>query len=390
MWQSFHDAWWRLATSSRPHTFGQALGSGALRAGAAAYRCAVAARSLGYDRGWLPAARLPCRVISVGNLTVGGTGKTACVEWLARRLLAQSRRVAVVTHGYGGRAVRYALWLEGGRLLVEDLEGCASSPAEVPTPTPAVWRLADEPQLLALRLPGMPVLVGADRVASGRQACERFGADTVLLDDGFQHRRLARDCDIVLVSSHMPLGGWELLPRGPMREPLAAVRRAQVLIITKADESLATLGAMEERLQALAPAAVVAAAAHAPRALLDPRTGDEQPPRALEGCAVGLVSSIGDPDGFESTVRGLHAGIAWHRRFPDHHRYTAQDWAQVAAQAASGGASMIVTTEKDWIRLGAVAAAAPPAMPLRVLRVALTLLRGAEDLDARLAGVCAR
>ncbi len=369
MWRSLHDAWWRLATGSHPTSFRQALASCALEMGAAGFGAAVAARNLAYDRGWLPQARLPCRVISVGNLTVGGTGKTACVELLARRLLAQGRRVAIITRGYGGRAGPYALHQEGGQPLVDGA--------------------ADEPQLLAARLPEVPVIVGARRAAAGRTACARFAADTVILDDGFQHRQVARDCEIVLVSARMPLGGWALLPRGPMREPVAALRRADIVIITKTDDAFATLAAIEERLRALAPRAVIAAATHEPVALLDPRAGTERDPCELDGLRVGLVSSIGDPEGFEATVERLHGAVAWHRRFPDHHRFTAEEWGQVLACAAEGHPAAMLTTEKDWMRLRPLVEAAWPAMPVWVLRVRLALIKGAEDVHARLARVYA-
>jgi len=338
----------------------------------------VILRNLAYDRGWARQVRLPCRVVSVGNLTVGGTGKTACVELIARKLGVMGRRVAVLTRGYGGARRSYWLRASDGRLEVN---------GQVPA---GFDGLADEPQLLARHLPGVPVLVGARRERTGRLACRAFGADTVILDDGFQHRRVQRDCDIVLVHARTPLGGWVLLPRGPMREPMSALRRAHLVIVTKADEALETLGALGERLRALNPEAALVTAAHAPVGLVDGMSGERHEPSCLDGMRAGLVSSIGDPEGFEATVRRLHATVLWHRAFPDHHPYQAADWAAVCQRASAAGLDAVVTTEKDWVRLAPVAAAHPAPAPVWVLQIAMTILSGEEALDARLAGLHAR
>jgi tetraacyldisaccharide 4'-kinase len=376
--KSFHDAWWRLATQRQPRSFSDALACSALATGAALYQGAVALRNAAYDRGWLAQVKLPCRVVSVGNLTVGGTGKTTCVELVARKLQTMGQRVAVLSRGYGGAPRDYWLQADAGRLLLNG-EPLASADG-----------LADEPQLLAQRLEGVPVLVGRRRDRTGRLASTRFGAQTVILDDGFQHRRLARDCDIVLIHARMPFGGWRLLPRGPMREPLAALSRAHVLIITKADEALTTLGALEERLRSLNPEAALLTAIHEPAALRDALTGQPMDLRRLEGLRVGLVSSIGDPAGFEATVQRLHATIAWHRAFPDHYRYHPTDWTALGQHPQGLRPEAVVTTEKDWLRLQPVVGAQRPEVPLWVLGVRLKILHGEALLDARLAGLYAR
>ena len=379
MWQSLHDAWWRLATLDRPHSLPDALACRALQTGAAAYGAAVAMRNAAYDRGWVVPVRLPCRVVSVGNLTVGGTGKTACVELIAGKLAALGRRIAILSRGYGGRRGEYWLRWEGERLATHGVDGARGAD------------LADEPQWLARRLPGVPILIGRRRDRTGRLACGQLGADTVILDDGFQHRRLARDCEIVLVHARMPFAGWAMLPRGPMREPLTSLRRAHVLIITKADETLETVAALSERLRAFNRDAVVATAAHSPATLTNALTGERHPTTRLEGARVGLLSSIGDPAGFESTVRRLHASIAWHRQLPDHHRYRPEDWRAVAEATPGSRPEAIVTTEKDWVRLEAAArSGSAPAAPLWVLGVRMQLLSGEDDLDARLALLPAR
>ena len=379
MWRSLHDAWWRLATQDHPHAFSDGLALSALGAGSLLYGAAVGARNAAYDRGWAKAVSLPCRVVSVGNLTIGGTGKTACVALIARKLAGQGRRVAVLSRGYGGSRTDYVLQWEGGRLLVD---GQASEAAD---------GVADEPQLLARHLEGMPVLVGRRRDRAGRIACERFGTQVAVLDDGFQHRRLRRDCDVVLVHARMPFGGWDVLPRGPMREPMRALGRAHVIIVTKADEALELVGALGERLRTFNPEAVLVTASHRPTHLLDPLTGVRQEPQHLQGMRLGLVSSIGDPSGFEATIRQLQGTIQWHLAYPDHHAYQARDWSAIVEQTKRHPPQAVVTTEKDWIRLRACPMSRVPCpAPFQVLAIEMHIMNGETELDARLAGLCAR
>ena len=346
------------------------------------YGVAVSLRNAAYDDGWVRQVRLPCRVISVGNMTVGGTGKTACVELIARKLIARGRRVAILSRGYRGRKETYWLQWDGRALEVHRPSRAAQDAA---TTTVSRDGLADEPQLLARHLDGVPIVVGARRDRTGRFAHEVLGVDTVILDDGFQHRRLHRDCELVLIHARMPLSGWALLPRGPMREPLGALRRAHMIIITKADEALELLGAVTERLRALNPEATLVTTIHEPVGLFDGLSGERRTPDHLNGLRVGLLSSLGDPAGFEATVQRLHATMSWHRMFPDHHRYRAADWHAVIAQATAGSVDAIVTTEKDWVRLEPLVTASGPARaPLWVLQVRMKVMSGEAALDAGL------
>ncbi len=377
--RALHDAWWRLATQDRPASLSDALAAGLLQAGSLAYRAAVGFRNGAYDRGWAKTVELPCAVVSVGNLTVGGAGKTTCVELIVGRLTAAGRRVAVLSRGYGGRPGPYWLRWDRGRLTLNG--GELADPGTV----------ADEPQLLARRLPGVPVIVGPSREATGQLACREFGADTVVLDDGFQHRRVRRDCDIVLIHVRTPLAGFRWFPRGPMRESLTAVRRAHVAIITKADEALESVAALSERLRAINPELEVLSAAHEPVALVDPLSGLTQDPKPLAGHGVGLVSSIGDPEGFEATIRRLHASVVWHLAFPDHHRYQPADWDAIRRQVERRRPDALVTTAKDWVRLAPLLGRAEePQVPLRVLQVRMAILEGSDRLDDRLARVSPR
>ena len=379
MLKSLHDAWWRLAATDTPSSASDSVLLGALKGVSMLYRGAVALRNRAYDSGRAAPVRLACPVISVGNLTVGGTGKTTCVEALVRKLQRYGLRVGVLSRGYAGKR-RHPYWLlhQDGRVLVD---GQAEAQADV---------LADEPQLLAWHLPGVPIGVGPRRDETGWEAIERFKVDALILDDGFQHRRLARACDIVLISARMPLGGWRLLPAGPMREPLGALSRAHVIIITKADESLSTVSALREHLQSINPRAVVAAAAHEPVGLLDP-AGAPVPLARLERMPVGLLSSIGDPQGFADTICGLGAAIVSDAVYPDHHRYTMAEVRAALSAAAAAGAAHVITTEKDLMRLRPLLAELGPTQPtVWVLQIRMRFISGEDMLDARLAAVCGR
>lgn len=344
------------------------------------YGAGVALKNQAYDRGWLRQARLPCPVISVGNLSLGGTGKTACVEYLAAKLTRQGLRVCVLSRGYGARSTSpYWLVERQGRLLVN------GEPAASPD------GLADEPQLLARHVSGVPVVVGSRREQTGLMAYEELHAEVVLLDDGFQHRQVFRNLDIVLVNARMPLSGEHLFPRGPMREPLESLVRAHVIIVTKADQSLDMVAALQEQLKRFAPQALIAMAIHEPEGLRDWHTDEAVPLERVNGHRIALLSSIGDPEGFEQTVKQLGASVVSHAAYPDHHRYQPSEWDEVVRTAHASRADALVTTEKDLIRLaGFNDEGSGPSVPVWVLKIRMRMLSGEPALDDRLAGVCAR
>ena len=378
MKRALHDAWWRVATAP-PRSFTDSLLAGALTGAAALYRAGVTMRNTAYDRGWLRQVRLDCPVISVGNLAVGGTGKTTCVAYLAAKLRRQGKRVAILSRGYGGAHPQpYWLTWEDGGLQVN---GRAVATTD---------GLPDEPQLLASQLAGVPVLIGTRRERSGWLAREQWQVDAVVLDDALQYRRLARDCELVLVSARMPLDGWPLLPRGPMREPLSSLRRADVILMTKADQSMDRLAALTERLKTFNPRAILATAIHEPDGLWEAVTSEPVPLDRLAGSRVALLSSIGDPEGFEETVRRLGAAVVSHATYPDHYRYRVEEWQQIVQAAVSSGASAMVTTEKDLMRLRHVTRSSETVIPCWVLRIGMRFLSGEAELDARLAAVWTR
>jgi tetraacyldisaccharide 4'-kinase len=297
---------------------------------AAPYGLAVRLRAALYRRGWLRRRRLPVPVISVGNLTLGGTGKTPVVIWLVGRLLERGVRVAVLSRGYRRRS-------REPRLLVTDGRDLLAGPAEA----------GDEPHLIARRCPGALVAVGADRYALGQWLLERFPVDCFVLDDGFQHLALHRDEDLLLVDASAPADLEALCPAGRLREPLSAAARATALVLTRADGGrpveplLAALG------QAGAPAGAPILFRFAPGALVAVTAGREEPACSLAGRKVLLFSGIASPASFQTLAEGVGAVVADHRVFADHHTYRAADVSALLEQADRLGAERLVTTEKD-------------------------------------------
>ncbi len=277
-----------------------------------------------YTGGWRRRGRLACRVVSVGNLVVGGSGKTPAAAWLAEALHRRGHKVAIASRGYG-RRTRDVRVVSDGRHVQADVE-----------------RTGDEPLLLAAGAPGVPVLVGPDRARVGLRAISVFGVDVLLLDDGFQHHRLERDVDVVLVDGGLGLGNRAVLPRGPLREPLAALRRADAVGVVDGplppeDEAL---------LERTCPDAFRFRAVRRPVSLRSLRGGPAASPGALAGCDVGMLAGIARPAGLARTLRALGARVVAERTFPDHHRYRARD-----LDGLSREASHWVTTAKDAVKV---------------------------------------
>jgi tetraacyldisaccharide 4'-kinase len=312
----------------------------------AVYGGAVLLRGALYDAGVLRQARVPARVVSVGNLTVGGTGKTPAALWLAEALRARGRRVAIVARGYRKR--------RRGVVVV----GVDGKPRTSPEDG------GDEAVMLAHRFAG-PVLTGERRVDAARTACREFGVDTVVLDDGFQHRALARDADLVLLAEDP--AACRLLPAGSLREPPRALLRADAALIV--GEAMPSWLAIPPRLPAfrgrVRPDALVRA---------DGNQWRPEPLDALAGTGVVAVSGVARPERFVATLEGCGARVVRRLTFPDHHAYGAADVETVARAARHGRA---ITTEKDLVKLGG----RPGLEPLRALRVSLEVDEGERLLD---------
>jgi len=309
----------------------------------ALFAAGVQARSAARAWGWIRAERVPgLRVISVGNVLVGGTGKTPVVRALAERLLAQGRPVAILSRGHGREAT-------------------ADVRVEGP-PWPEAARCGDEPLMLARGLPAAKVWVGGDRVALARLAA-RCGSAVALLDDGFQHWRLARDVDVVVVDEAVGLGNGHLLPRGPLREPAWALGRASLLWVRAAETPVPVpWPSGVPRVRAL----------HGPRDLVDPE-GEVHPADVLRGRRVVGFAGIGRPSGFRRTLEGLGAEVVGFTGFPDHHPFRAEELRALERQASGAGA-WLVTTEKDRVRC-------LEGTKVHVLRLGVQVLEGEEVLD---------
>ena len=320
-----------------------------LAACAAVYGAAVRRRNRAYDEGRREVVRAGVPVISIGNITAGGTGKTPMAAHLACLLRDRGRRPAILSRGYG-RDPRSGL--------------------------------DDENRMLARLAPGVPLVVRLDRAAGAREAVERLGADVLLLDDGFQHRRLARDLDVVLIDALMPFGGGRLLPLGWLREPLDGLARAGAFVITRSDLADAEcLDAIRSQLRRHAPDAPVALAVHRPvgARLLAGGAGGGVALDSLAGGRWGAFCGIGNPEGFRGTLRALGVEPVPFRAFPDHHRYGPDELAGLIEAAARDGLSGLLTTEKDEEKVLA-ALPAQVAVPVVALAVRMELTEGGESL----------
>lgn len=307
------------------------------------YSWAMRWRNFRYDRGRTEIVSVEVPVISVGNLTLGGTGKTPLVEWLARQLGEGNRRVAIVSRGYGA---------ERGKQN-------------------------DEARELALALPNVPHVQNPDRVAGTQTAVAERGAQLIVLDDGFQHRRLARDLDIVLLDATEPWGHGHVFPRGTLREPLAGLARAQVIILTRANMlDPAARRMIQNRVAQLAPTAAWCEVQHGPDELIN-AVGEKLPISALAGQRLAAFCGIGNPTGFRHTLESSAGDIAAWREFPDHYAYTPKDVRSLSKLAQ--GVDLAICTRKDLVKLGTTSLG---DIPLWALSIRLQFLEGEEVFKA--------
>ncbi len=337
----------RAIVSGQRRGIGPALARAALRVLEIPYTVAVRWRNRRYDTGRCAVTRVDVPVVSVGNLTLGGTGKTPAVEWLARWFTEQSVRVALVSRGYGA---------EAGRANDEALE-------------------------LARNLPDVPHVQDADRVRGARQAIAEHRCQLVVLDDGFQHRRIGRDLDLVLVDALEPFGFDHVFPRGTLREPLSGWSRANALVLTRAELLDADQRArIRDVVLRHAPHAVWAEAMHAPESLESP-TGDHQPLETLTAQPIAAVCGIGNPAGFRHALVGCGYQVVATREFADHYPYTDADLTALATWADALDVAAVVCTGKDLVKIADRWSA---KTPLWALRSRLKFLSGQRELEAAL------
>lgn len=335
-----------------------------------------------YDKGILRHHTLGCQVISIGNLTVGGTGKTPVVEVFARDLQRMGRKVAILSRGYKKEEPPLVERLVSKLLLREK----RTPPRIVSDGKTLLLDSAlsgDEPYMLASNLPDVAVLVDKDRVKSGRYAINKLGCDTLILDDGFQYRALKHRVEILLVDSKNPFGNGYVLPRGVLRESIRNLRRAHYVFITKCEGSdNAQLKGTIRRFNARAE---IIECAHRARYLENVATTAHRELDFLRGLPVAAVSGIAAPEGFERELERRGARLVLRERYADHHRYTQQEIIDAVNRSRERGAEVIITTEKDAVRFPRLERC---DVPIYFLRVEIELLSGTEDFNACISRIC--
>lgn len=321
-----------------------------------------------YKKGMADIYTLPCHVISLGNITVGGTGKTPTALCLAAMIRDMGYRVVVLNRGYRAK------W-KGKIGVVSDGRKTYMTAAEA----------GDEAFLLAKNLPGVPVLIGADRAQTGRYAVHKLKAEVVILDDGYQHWRLARDMDILLVDAINIFGNNYMLPRGTLREPLSHIDRADVCLLTKVDQApKQNCDTIKETISLYNDHAIIVESIHKPRCFIEiadwyKGSGEGIPVEKMRGKKVTAVSGIGNPASFEQTIHDIGAVVVNSIRFPDHHDYSMLEMQNVMEKSAEDGIEAIIITDKDAVKIPPEIIHSNRAVQVFVLSIEISFQAGAEQ-----------
>lgn len=340
---------------------------------AVGFRVGVAIRAFAYREGWFKTRRLGRPVVSVGNLTLGGTGKTPLVVVVVRALAKRGLKPAILTRGYRRRRDADLVALE------------PHAPGEERTADPRT--VGDEPALLARLLPEVPIVVSSDRYRAGRLAEHRFDAGVHILDDGFQHLALARDVDIVAVDATRELSDWALVPAGRQREPCSALARADLVVLTRAE--LVDPLPLERRVRQINPRALIFHAVTRLGELADVTTGERQTPAAIlggRGPTFWAFCGIGNPGAFFADLRAWGFTVAGETAFRDHHVYRGAELYDLERRALRAGAAALLTTEKDAMNLPSDAGT---RLPIFACAIELELGEAQafeQELATRLAG----
>ena len=338
----------------------------------------VAIRYFLYRTGVLRRYPLGIQVISIGNVTAGGTGKTPVTEIFARTLAAEGRKVAILSRGYRRKE---APWWQ--RIFTQVVE----PPLVVSDGKHVLLDSAtggDEPYMLASNLPGVAVIVDRNRVKAGRYAVKRLGCNTLILDDGFQYQRLKHSIEVVLVDSTNPFGNGNMLPRGILREPVQNIRRADIIFLTKCRGDVS---AVKDEIRRYNTTAEIVECNHTPKVLKDVWSREEYPLDWLAGKTVCTLSGIASPKGFENSLRHLGAKVVWCERYADHHRYDSSEVLYALNRTADMGADALVTTEKDAVRFPRLETAPVKCL---YLRIAIEILAGGESFAQIINRICFR
>ena len=325
----------------------------------AIYSVVTRARIAGYQRGWFSVSKLSAPVISVGNLTTGGTGKTPLVEWVCRAVASEAgKRACVLTRGYGrANPQSQVVVSDGNKLLATEREA------------------GDEPYLLARNLIGIAAVVSnPDRAAAGEWAIKNLGSEVFVLDDGFQHLRLSRDLDIVTIDATNPWGGGRLLPYGRLREPRAGLSRANCIVVTRTEqvEDTASLSESVQRLAGAIPVFTSQMMTSGIRRL----NGETVSNESLRAQPVAAFCGVGNPESFFNQMRQEGYAPVFTRAFADHHDYNQTDLNRLIKEAKDHGASALVTTAKDALKLASLEI----ELPCYVLEIKISIADDARLL----------
>lgn len=322
------------------------------------YDMGVRIRLSAYRRGLLKRRSLPGFVVSIGNLTTGGTGKTPAVIMLAKWASNEGYKAAVLSRGYGGQ-------YKGDILEVSDGSAIKADPLES----------GDEPYLLAKKLTGIPVVISKKRFKAGLFAHKKFGCNLFILDDGFQHMELKRDMDLALMDASNPFGNGRLLPWGPLREPADQLGRADAFIITRFNENNSgdkIVSFLKEKF----PSSPIFYGDHLPEKVVFPYSNEVHEPEFLKGKRVLAFAGIARPEAFRETLIRVGADLVYFRGFKDHYKFKRDEIQALIQIKEKRGADYLVTTEKDWMRIASFASIYPD---IAYLCIQFTLLSGKDD-----------
>lgn len=297
----------------------------------AGFRFGVALRYSVYKRGWLKTRRLARPVVSIGNLTVGGTGKTPLVVSVANILLRRGWKPGILTRGYSRRSKEELMVVEPGSGRHPDAQ-----------------KIGDEPALLARTLPQVPIVICADRFRGGQAAEAQFQVDAHILDDGFQHLALARDLDVVALDATQAVSDWSLLPAGRQREPLSAIERAQIVVLTRTDST--DPESLEQSVLRVHPAAKIFRSRTELLGWTNALSGEAISTEAVRDQKVAAFCGVGNPQAFFADLRRWGFSLVAEDAFPDHHVYTSEEIQHLAARARKSGAAALLTTQKDAVK----------------------------------------
>jgi len=321
------------------------------------YSLAIQFRLVAYKTGFLRAKHLPAHVISIGNITTGGTGKTPFVAMLAKWAETHGFKVAILSRGYKGKRSNDSLVVSDGKTVLASVDDAG-----------------DEPVMLATTLSSVPVLISKKRYKTGSLALKLFNSELLLLDDGYQHISLHRDVNILLVDAKRRFGNRSLLPLGPLREPIEQIKRADIIVITKCTNTHSG-GKLVDYFKKNFPAKSIFRSKYFPNQVIFPLAGNTHPPDILKGKNVVVFAGIAHPDDFLETVKSCGANIVHFKAFSDHHFFSKHEIEELVSWKKQSNVDFLLTTEKDWIRIDGKI---DPDLDIAILTIKIGLLSGAN------------